>query len=148
MEYNKCPINYVYYYIEKGLINKENISNWADRVILRRKNIPYYVIELSLAKSLDEQFFVLYDNFPEGYLKFKNLSGIRIIHRVRSQYNSNKIDILDSINIIFHMKDDIDLDNNLLHDIYLLDDEKDKYLENKISMKDLKTYLNIFFRKY
>lgn len=141
-------IIYIYYCIEKEIITKQEIIQSADNEILNKKDIPYYLIELSLAKSLEELFFILDDVLPRNSINFKKLQAKCVLSQLYKLYRSKKKDILQIINFIFHLKDDIDLDQNLLNDIYVVDNDRDLYLSNIIELKELEVRLNSFFQKY
>lgn len=107
---------------------------------LNNKNIPYYLIELSLAKSLEEIFLVLDDTLPRNNINFKELQTKCVFAQLCKLYRSRKKDIHQIINLIFHLKDDIALEQNLLNDIYIVDNDRDLYLSNLIELKDLESF--------
>jgi len=137
-------ILYFYYCIEKKIIDKAEIIQWADNMISDNDEVPFYIIELSLANSLDEQYLVLDNSFPRINLDFKKLPAIYILGQLYKLYKLGKRDILDIINIIFHLKYDIDMPKNLLREIYLLDNNKDLYLQKVITLDILSTKLISF----
>lgn len=141
-------IIYIYYCIEKEIITEQEIIQWADNEILNNKNIPYYLIELSLAKSLEELFFILDDVLPRDSINFKELQVKCVLSQLYKLYMSKTKNIDQIVYLIFHLKDDIYLDQNLLNDIYIVDNDRDLYLSNLIELKELEVRLNSFFQKY
>lgn len=83
-------IIYIYYCIEQEIITEREIIQWADNEILNKKNIPYYLIELSLAKSLKEVFFILDDVLPRNSINLKKLQVKCILSQLYKLYRSKK----------------------------------------------------------
>lgn len=81
-------------------------------------------------------------------LNFSNLNPLYIISYLNCYYQLQNEKVISIINIIFHLKDDINVEKILLQDIYILDDYCDTFLSNVISIEELKKHVHFFFLKY
>jgi len=97
---------------------------------------------------LDEQWFIFYENFPKDYSDYSTLSSKIVLTQIYKQYKLKKLEIHKFISIPLHMKDDIDINEELLRDIYFLDDDEEKYIEKKITLNELEKSIELFFDQH
>lgn len=143
----KKVIPLLFYIIDNGIITRDEIREWADQQILITEDVPYFLIELSMAKSLDEMFGILNNESPYEKISYANINIKSIISLINNYYKKTK-NIQDTIKFIYQTKNSLNLSQQSLYDIYMIDHNREMYIEKQISRKELISQLNSFFSKY
>ncbi|WP_062176615.1 hypothetical protein [Dysgonomonas macrotermitis] len=139
---------YFLYAIEKGLVTKDEICNWADKKIAEEESPTSIVLDLSLAKSLNEQFVIIMTFLHLSKITLTEKAFKLILIRLYDLLKKDEKEISKVINLIFHLKDDLMLKESLFKDIYDLDNSYDMFVEGHMSSSQLKKRLIDFFLKY
>ena len=143
----KSTIIFLFYSIDNGIITKGEIADWAGREILEQEDPPYFLIELSLSKSLDEQFVVLNDILPHNSDIYKELPFSNVVKQINRNYKKSG-DTIETIRAIFNTTHDLNIEKKILKDIYILDNYSDMHKEGRLSLKTLDEFLNTFLAKF
>lgn len=100
----KNIIIFLFYAIEKEIIQADEISEWSDNQILNDSTLPYFLTDLSLAKSLNEQFGILDDVIHRNSVDFRNISFKCILSQIQKIYFTKEENILNIIRKIISDK--------------------------------------------
>ncbi|MEI5907078.1 hypothetical protein WAK64_08410 [Bacillus spongiae] len=139
--------------ISLGLLPKEEVIKWADKVIEQMDDPPYEIIEVSLSskKKLEDIVFILMDVKGEfdNELPPKIILGLLKETLNMTQDMSNVINILDMlIEHLPHSCEWIETEIHYLSDGYYLAEQS--IGEHKDILNDLRRFLNQFvdYTKY
>lgn len=131
-----------------GLIEKDAIIKWSERVIMQNDIPDSLFIDLALAGNRPSDYiFTTIDEFL--HIDRSQVSGKYLFGSLYQKYVDDLINIDDCIKILYQIQSYVSLTENEYASIIVLEDD---YAESKftsyVSIEDVKQDLMEFFRPY
>jgi hypothetical protein len=130
-----------------GLIQKEEIINWADEEILAKINIDTDLIELSLSGSKTISQLLVVMNLFEGKANYEKVIKCVLAYSSMKDHE-NEIDIKRLIQEISLLKAEAHIGREITHSINKLEWDLEKLEKRMISREEMQCQMKDFFSNY
>lgn len=145
--YTKDIAFFVYATREK-IIDKAVITKWVDEIIKSENSVPFFMYDLSIAMSLNDQFDILSGIAVDCGITDRDADPKRIISQLKIMYNSDINLVLSTISNLYKVRFDVNVNREIEDDIYILDDYKDFFSIGGLSLHLLKDKLDAFLKDF
>lgn len=131
--------------VKEGVIDKNEVTKWADEIILSEQEPDYFIIELALAKDKNQLISLLKEYIGEN----TSIVASRVVFSLLySLYQTSVFDISKVIKILYRINIDEDLSDFENQRIYWLESEYELALDGYSNMNLVLINVEKFFVEY
>ena len=132
--------------LASGLLNKEEVIDWVDKIITKDKEPDIFFIDISLSRNKNDMVHYIGD-----YLNFENpeIQGKPLLRLLYKQYITRQINLEQTVSRLFRLKFEAVFTAREESYIYSLDNEYDCAVNNIYgTLEDVEIELNKFLGFY
>lgn len=144
-------IAFYLYCLPKGYIRHEEIVAWADSILFKVDKAPYFIYDLSLSKTIEEQYFIINNIAIDNGISIKDMDKKLFFSQIKKIYETRTKTVCQLVKDIYYFFNELsdNFPDRMKEDIYLLDHyATDLFPENLISEKELIKSFETFLSKY